>query len=226
MTAIRANPAFYPRPAAPDRHCAPARDASDFSAIDTPGVNLVLWHRQLPYGCAVISRRLIREKLRLKADLQLADVERYLLRMLSLQGECGHGGIAFIHDIVMLAHIFGRVAGSHQLQLQLETVDADACRLFHVDRVRLRLVTSYAGAGLQWLRDEQVRRSALGRGSNRGIIRHGEPETLNAGDVALFKGACYPGSGSQALVHRSPPPAQPRLRLKLDISNQGKPLFE
>jgi hypothetical protein len=112
-------------------------------------------------------------------------------------------------DIAALAQIFATVAGVGAVRLRLESLNDDACRLFHVDAVRLRLLCTYAGAGTQW-RDVQGRVHRMARLQ-----------------VGVFKGSRHPARAA-GILHRSPPvghlPPARRARLLLCIDEVG--LFE
>ncbi len=112
-------------------------------------------------------------------------------------------------DIAALAHIFATVAGTRTVRLRLEHLNDDACRLFHVDAVRLRLLCTYAGPGTQW-QDAQGRLHRMARLQ-----------------VGLFKGSRHP-TWAPGILHRSPPvshlPPSRRARLLLCIDEPG--IFE
>ena len=84
--------------------------------------------------------------------------------------------------------------------------------------MKARLLTTYVGAGTEWLRDEDVERTALGGEDNSLVRKPGAiSQVLETGWVGILKGerAC-PGRG---LVHRSPPmpPGSPgRVLLRID----------
>jgi len=106
-------------------------------------------------------------------------------------------------DLAELTALYARLLRLTRVRIRLETVTTDACSLFHVDRVRLRLLTTYVGPGTDWLDvtaapDARIRR-------------------LPEGAVALFKGSLWPGS--PGCPHRSPPIAgtgRHRLMLSID----------
>jgi hypothetical protein len=108
-------------------------------------------------------------------------------------------------DIAELARFYARLLRLTRVRIRLETVTTDACSLFHVDRVRLRLLATYVGPGTDWLDvtaapDARVRR-------------------LPEGAVALLKGSLWPGS--PGCPHRSPPirgTRRHRLVLSIDES--------
>jgi hypothetical protein len=81
--------------------------------------------------------------------------------------------------------------------LRLEVVDDDGCRLFHSDRVNIRLLCTYVGPGTELQFDSAV-------------------SQVEAGAVLLMRGALSPhGPGA---LHRSPPnPGRvPRLLVAVD----------
>ncbi len=88
--------------------------------------------------------------------------------------------------------------------LRIERVTDDACRRFHQDRTDLRIITTYAGRGTQWVD------TAEGEAP--------EVREMPPGAVGLFLGQ---RDGAQArILHRSPPIAgtgEARLVVVLDI---------
>ena len=86
------------------------------------------------------------------------------------------------------------------------------CPRFHVDNVPLRLLTTYAGPGSEWLREDQSpRRELLTSLPPVDNIQH-----LSVGEVAVLKGEKWQGNEGAGLVHRSPSGQQGRLLLSLD----------
>lgn len=78
----------------------------------------------------------------------------------------------------------------------------------------MRLLTTYAGSGSQWLEEGVIDRSRL---------QLDQPAVDNirqlaAGDVALLKGEKWIGNEGAGLIHRSPltAPGERRLLLSLD----------
>jgi hypothetical protein len=114
-------------------------------------------------------------------------------------------------DVWSLAAAFASVAGSTRIRVVFGPVRGDQCRKFHVDWLRLRLVTTYVGKGTEWIADEDVDRDALLHAPESpaaanaqilragGVVRH-----VRTGDALLMKGARF-SSRQHAAVHRSPP---------------------
>jgi hypothetical protein len=128
----------------------------------------------------------------------------------SLAGlHAGHWHEWLLEDLVSVAKDFVRLAGVKSCSIRFGAIRGDQCRKFHTDRVRLRLITTYAGPGTEWVPEAGVRRAALVQPAacpdlaNREIVKHTRlVRHARAGDVLLMKGATGGGTG---VVHRSPP---------------------
>jgi hypothetical protein len=139
---------------------------------------------------------------------------------------------ALTDDIERLVGLVYRLSGERRLRIKLHRCDGDECRQFHVDHVTLRLITTYAGPGTDWLEDGAARREHLG---GRGLPRNRSVDDVNNAivadwtrvhrlprfAVALFRGAVAhgPGAPTPGIIHRSPPIAGTgikRLRLVID----------
>lgn len=113
------------------------------------------------------------------------------------------------------------VTGPQRLHLRLERIEEQMCRLFHVDRVGMRVLCTLAGAGTEYLPEAACDRRLLGTGSNAAVLDWSAIRHVPAGDVLAFKGSpkavgeAFPQGG---LIHRSPPasPSQPRCLLAID----------
>ncbi len=106
-----------------------------------------------------------------------------------------------------------------RLMLRLQRLEDAGCPLFHVDRVPLRLLCVYVGAGTEWLPEVALDRSRLGSGSNASVRDWSAVQSIGRGHVAVMKGDSYPGNRGRGLVHRSPQasPAQPRILAAIDF---------
>jgi hypothetical protein len=121
-------------------------------------------------------------------------------------------------DLRCLAKVFAHHSGCRSLSINLDIVTDDACKRFHADFKRLRLITTYAGPGTEWRLgdpDDPINRRRAGTPAARrryGIAR------FAPGAVGLFKGRLWPDHAVR-VVHRSPPIAgtgQRRLVLVID----------
>ena len=111
-----------------------------------------------------------------------------------------------IDDVAALADIFAGLMDAPYLQLRFDVVTDNACRKFHIDAVKARLICTYRGTGTEY-----------------GIARDGaEPPriiTVPTGAPILLRGKLWPESPRSGLLHRSPPiegTGETRLVLVLD----------
>jgi hypothetical protein len=126
------------------------------------------------------------------------------------------GHAAFVADVAWLVGAFACLLDAKRIGLRLRALDKAMCPRFHVDHVPLRLITSYAGVGSQWLREGVMARRRLGDPA-------AEPEDevlierAEAGHVLLAKGEKWIGNEGGGLIHRSPQPPQGERRLLLTL---------
>ena len=183
-------------------------------------VNLAVWQRRLPaqiedFAAALLAQG---ESLAQSMTLELAtpdsapNLDGLVAQYADLPGQA-----AFLADVAWLVRAYACLLDAERIGLRLRVLDKAMCPRFHVDHVPLRLITSYAGVGSQWLEEGGMLRARLGDGSaepqDAAAIRQ-----LQAGKVALAKGEKWQGNEGRGLIHRSPqPPAgQRRLLLTLD----------
>ena len=128
----------------------------------------------------------------------------------------------FISDIVRLYTLFTSQTVRKRVRMQIEVVDSDMCRYFHIDNYRQRLLCTYKGPGTEWLDPDNVNLDCLGKGCNNHIAK--DMDKINRAktfEVLLIKGAKYEGK-DKSVVHRSPPIQKDRLkRILLKIDERG-----
>jgi hypothetical protein len=183
-------------------------------------VNLAVWQRRLPaqiegFAAALLAQG---ESLAQSMTLELAtpdsapNLDGLVAQYADLPGQA-----AFLADVAWLVRAYACLLDAECIGLRLRVLDKAMCPRFHVDRVPLRLITSYAGVGSQWLEEGGMPRARLGEAAaepqDAAAIRQ-----LQAGHVALAKGEKWQGNEGRGLIHRSPqPPAgERRLLLTLD----------
>jgi hypothetical protein len=163
------------------------------AAIARPGNAAALWERDLPLGFATWIDALPPARLPV---LRAAGAPSALLPQ--LEQAASHlppdpWRDFLLADILDLAHRFARILGTRTLRLRLEAIDDDACRRFHVDHVRARLLCTYRGAGTE-----------LAHPAPAGPTP--EPlERLATGTVAILRGTLWSAREATGLLHRSPP---------------------
>ena len=182
-------------------------------------VNLVAWRRQLPLHVGGFAETLLARGEPLAESLTLEPDADGEVQLAGLAANCrdiaGHAG--FVADVAWLVRAFACLLEARCVGLRLRLLDRAMCPRFHVDHVPLRLITTYAGAGSQWLRETAMRRELLGNPAAEPLDAE-SIEQLHAGEVALFKGEKWLGNEGSGIIHRSPPagPAERRLILTLD----------
>lgn len=173
-----------------------------------PGVGAAIWRRSLSPGFAEWIGNIPAGQLpALRALVDFRAVEGCIHAACDLSGlPAGTMRDLLASDIGALALMFAQVVRNPLMHLRFEAVTTDACRKFHVDQMPARLLCTYRGPGTQFgLRD------ASGQVVPAGKMRSGE--------VAILRGALWPGEEVTTLLHRSPPIAgtgEVRLFLALD----------
>lgn len=184
------------RPRATNDHVASGEDRAVLDAIRCEAINLAIWARGFapPLPAAHCWAEI--DDIGLTAPVRDLDVA--LRRALDDAGYPAACVAGLAVDVTALAGSVARIADCDRVSVRLEIVETDACRRFHADHVTVRLITTYAGRGTQWLADGDA--DALRRGADPADL---PIRSLVPGDVALFKGLRW--SPDRAIVHRSPP---------------------
>jgi hypothetical protein len=129
---------------------------------------------------------------------------------------------ALADDIAALAQRFDAIgATGGAVRVRLRRITGPACRRWHTDVVRLRLLCTYMGAPTQWL---PLPGGALAARRLEDGSLPCAPRAVPRGAVAVMKGEGFaPGRGC---IHRSPPAASaddPRLLLSFDEPGRFPP---
>lgn len=181
------------------------------------GVNLALWQRQLPLHIAEFGALLVSLNEPLAESLVVElDSEEAEPNLLGLAAGCrdleGYDG--FIADVAWLVSAFACLLGAKRIGVRLRLLDKAMCPRFHVDHVPVRLITTYAGIGSQWLREGVMDRRQLSQADAEPSERI---EQIHCGEVALLKGEKWRGNEGYGLIHRSPALATNERRLILTL---------
>ncbi|QJP98664.1 DUF1826 domain-containing protein [Pseudomonas fluorescens] len=186
-------------------------------------INLAIWQRQLPLHVADFAKLSLSlnepyaEALCL--ELHDEDVDPDLTGLASefrdLEGYEG-----FIADLKWLVGAFACLLGARRIGLRLRVLDKAMCPRFHVDHVPVRLITTYAGVGSEWLKEGEMDRQQLGKPLAEPQEKS-RIQQLASGEVALLKGEKWHGNEGFGLIHRSPQPAPGERRLMLTLDWLG-----
>jgi len=186
-------------------------------------INLAVWQRQLPLHVADFAKLLVslNEPYAEAMSLELPDedTEPDLSGLASgfrdLEGYEG-----FIADLKWLVSAFACLLGARRIGLRLRVLDKAMCPRFHVDHVPVRLITTYAGIGSEWLKEGEMDRRQLGKALAEPQEKS-RIQQLVSGEVALLKGEKWHGNEGFGLIHRSPQPAPGERRLMLTLDWLG-----
>lgn len=185
--------------------------------IASQGVHTVVWRRSLSPVVAAYARTLVDREVSLRIRAHgTSDLDR---RSIVERLPEGPGREAFADDVAQGLGLYAQAAGTTDFQVDLDVVETDKCRRFHVDYYRLRWVCSYVGPGTEWLEDRDVAAEVLEDGPrdheafNLALMRNPDRlRRLGPGDVLLMKGRGFPGPGFGGPLHRSPPVEHDGLR--------------
>ncbi|KPA89844.1 MULTISPECIES: DUF1826 domain-containing protein [Pseudomonas] len=183
------------------------------------GVNLALWQRRLPSHIADFAHLLLSlgEPLAQALSLEMPDDEsRPNLHGLASGFSDLEGYEGFISDVSWLVGAYACLLGARRIGLRLRVLDKAMCPRFHVDHVPVRLITTYAGLGSQWLAEGAMDRRQLGSPVAE-PMEAGSIRQMDSGAVALLKGERWHGNEGFGLVHRSPQVAAGERRLILTL---------
>lgn len=188
------NIALKPDLAAQPASVSVARDERGLSAFHDPACAATLWHRAPPaehlaWLAAVDPAALPTGRVVLRPNA-VAQTVAHLCDMSGLDRGAPRDWL--IADIAKLADCFAQLMEAPYLRLRLAAVTTNACRKFHLDAIKARLVCTYRGAGTQY---------GLSAGGD-------DPEhILNTptGAPILLRGSLWPAVPDAGLLHRSPP---------------------
>lgn len=189
-----------------------ARDPSVLRQIGAAGVAAAIWQRKpmaefsdwisgLPAAQLPVLRSLV----------TVGSVEACIHAACDNAGTpAGQMRDMFASDVAALAYIMSEVMGAPLLQLRLDVVVTDACRRFHVDNMRARMLCTYRGAGTQLAQPGQEH----------------TPLEMAPGAAAILRGKLWQAPEAVGLLHRSPPisgTGQTRLLLVIDPAPNPQP---
>ncbi|MEL7197073.1 MAG: DUF1826 domain-containing protein [Pseudomonadota bacterium] len=164
-----------------------------FRAIGDPECNLAIWQRDIAIDLSDFVANQYEE---IRFDTPLDQLRpRLNEELLSSKSLSATIRDQLIEDVEMLGRKYCSILDLSALEVRLEIVSTDACRKWHSDYVKARLITTYAGTGTQWLTSDDANR----------VKRNQDPariNTMSSGDVGIFKGKL---ATDNPVVHRSPP---------------------
>ncbi|WP_158773806.1 DUF1826 domain-containing protein [Cobetia sp. L2A1] len=202
----------------PSLHWHIGQQALDLGEIFCPDITLAVMQRRIDASLMLAIHAQLGGSypLHMRWRGPIAEVRQALERYLPAPD----AGEALIDDISTLGAAMGELFEVTDIGLRLEVTQQAMCPRFHVDKIPVRLVTTYQGPGTQWLPEGAADRLALGHGQHGHQDICIDPEQireLRPGSLALLKGECWPGNEGRGLIHRSPVvPNGKRLMLSID----------
>lgn len=189
-------------------------DQASLERIDQANVSLCIWRRRLAAGIAADASSLLAAPFETRCIVRESTVGRPAFEAPPIVGARIAAAPCLLDDAAMLVALFMRLARVSASRLRLECLHDDGCALFHTENVRLRLTTTYAGVGLQWVKPDYNAAAKRDQREYRGPI-----EQVSIGDIALLKGL---RATRAPILHRSPPirVSGPRLILVIDAVDQ------
>ncbi|MEZ8482112.1 DUF1826 domain-containing protein [Vibrio splendidus] len=186
-------------------------------------INIAVWQRQFDEDLTMAISEFIASNPSFSKSISLSPDKAYDKLEFATDGTASK---ALLENMAELVDMFCCLFDLEEVGLRLAVLNKAMCPRFHFDQVPCRLVTTYHGVATQWLPNESVDRSKLGRGSNgqpdcvSGLYNdESDIQKMASGDVALLKGERWSGNENRGLVHRSPvtSPNETRLLLTLDF---------
>lgn len=195
-------------------------DPAVLSQIYKREVNCAIWQRKVPVEAVTGAHVGLYQGIQLEGIIPIEDVATWLKKRLSPETA------TLAEDVAYLAEMYACLFDVQLLGIRLKSLTRAMCPRFHVDKLGCRLLTTYLGAGTEYLANAHVDRSRL-RKTTSALMRlpaH-DPCTpiqhVPLGAVALAKGEGWPGNEGHGFVHRSPDPGnRPRVLLSIDGVNR------
>lgn len=207
-----------------------ANHKPSFSASEQPTVladiyqsdiNIAIWQRNFDESLASEINEFIAANPNFSKSVSVSPANAFDKLEFATDGTASK---ALLENMAELVDMFCCLFELEEVGLRLAVLNKAMCPRFHFDQVPCRLVTTYHGIATQWLQNDSVDRSKLGRGSNgqpdsaSGLYNHeSDIQQMAAGDVALLKGERWSGNENRGLVHRSPVTSSEEARLLLTI---------
>lgn len=191
-----------------------------FTEILKDDINLAVWQRQPSALVTGFTGQLVSEGGLLSDNRVVELLDDKVPQLSDLASAYRHhlGHAEFVRDITDLVQAYGFLLGASRIGLRLRVLEKAMCPRFHIDHVPVRLITTYVGAGSEWLEEGAVDRALILQG---GAGPSTEPRKLSTGDVALFKGERWSGNEGRGVIHRSPGVADGDRRLMLTLDWLG-----
>lgn len=182
--------------------------SENLSVINDPGCAAAIWRRSLPSGFQSWINGLDPDDLpSARLILRPGAVEEAIQHLCDIAGMAESAERTWLaNDISELSDRFADLMQVPFLRLRLDKVNTNACRKFHMDSIKARLICTYRGRGTQY-------------GTSTDGAEPHKVFTLATGTPMIMRGTLWPENPASGLLHRSPPiegTGETRLVLVLD----------
>lgn len=194
-------------------------DVAGLSALFEEGVNVVALSRRLdPVMIGEAHLALSQPSFRLLTSVTPSEGPGALMAQMT-------GLPRLAEEVHFWTEVLAELTGCELVGVRLARLEAAMCPRFHVDKVTVRVVSTFAGNGTEYLAEEDVDRRWLGHAARgvsdeaSGLMRPGARiRRAEVHDVVLLKGEAWPKNAGRGAVHRSPAASavSPRLVMTLD----------
>ena len=176
---------------------------AEVGGINARGVDILVAQRPLPVDCsdAVAHARLGEERLVVSARTARSKIGRALAAFeLDVRPACGE---KLADDMADLAISFMSQFAQNRVEVRIDLANEQSCPKFHCDNVVVRMVTTYAGPGTEYVYAEEP-----------GTTHRAAP-----GALVFLKGHRHP-THTDSVQHRSPLVRHGVRRLTLAIDQE------
>lgn len=191
-------------------------DLGDLCRIEADGVEAVIWHRVMPTGVFEFLRHYPPHNVEnVRICVKTAEAEDRVQSVFrNWRGMSDPVRDWLAADIAVQAQQLSAILGAPRVVVRLEVVRDDACRKFHKDWVRARLICTYSGPGTEYGE----------------VTAAGEPpqrvRSVPTGSPILLRGKAWSSGVVDEVLHRSPPiehSGQSRLVVVIDEASPETP---
>ena len=207
-------------------HVIICEDTGELTQIYKTGISLTILKRPQRLALEKAARELkLADPIIIRAEAKNAS-ELLRNRLKGLLDDTQEHHKQLIEDLEHCLEVYNTLLVPTEVGIRLATLDRAMCPAFHVDRIGIRLVTTYCGPGSEYLSNQSINRNKLGYiGRNETLEESGLLkanaciQSVPAQAIALFKGEAWLENEGNGIVHRSPDvPFGKRLVLTLDAS--------
>lgn len=167
---------------------------TDLSLITRNGIEGVIWRRSIPkFVYDSITSLSIIPMTEYRVESKPGDVGQHIIEFLEASGNKSSLALEWLaEDVNGLATEFASILSVENIRLRVEVVNDDACRKFHRDAVKARLICTYRGPGTEYKINDP----------NNGPE---QTDTVPTGCPILLKGKSWPSHPSTGYPRQNDP---------------------